>query len=104
MSYNRDMNDTACQFVRLRLIARVQPVYLMRILHAGGFEAFPGADPLLTSKGRIVAARSPSLLRRESDRLGLLQGPILPKVLALDIRRCQRALARPPSHWTGVTR
>jgi hypothetical protein len=98
------MNEAVLRIIRLRLRGWLKPVHVLRL--AGGEEVhgFAGSEPIAVDDGRVIAAHSRHLLLSANEERHLLQARPVASVRVLDARRCRRAVARPHTQWTSMTR
>lgn len=100
-------NDAEPVLVRIRLRLPGDTGFFYVLQQSGGVvdeRRFPGAEPLLTRAGRVVAAHSPSVLVSLNTSLARFDDPIWPRTPVLDVRRVNRAIERPIDTWSGRTR
>jgi hypothetical protein len=91
--------------VRVRLPGRIGFLYMIRQFNAlVDPDRFPGAEPLLSRGGRILAAPGPRRLIELNECEHMLDGALRSKTLVVDVRRAARAVQRPAHRWSAHTR
>ncbi|GAA0292355.1 hypothetical protein [Kineococcus aurantiacus] len=98
------MEEPHLQSIQVRLADHLVPLHFLRLAAGPALDGFPGAEPLCTTDGHLLAAHRGQTLLEFNRQHGLLQAPLWPTRLSIDAKRCRRALARAHSGWSGTIR